>query len=167
MTGQQQQPAGLSFGTRPSDFDRPQPPLDAAPELLEPLDVLYPEYEKRHGHTGITVLAAAIDARGDVIYGEVIKSCGYPVLDSSALSALRNAWFKAAKREGRQVAARLTIPVQFTNIHTSDKHDVEKTNDELRDDVRTLENSKRMLEEEQRKIEEEMKRLRQRKAKGD
>ena len=149
----------LSYGTRPADFDRPQAALDSPPVLSEDFEVPYPEAEQRRGHTGIVIVQAAIDEQGEVVYAIVTKHCGFPALDSAALRAVTQARFKPARRDGRSVAARMTIPVEFTTSIPDQVHDVEKTQEELRDDVRRLEKSKKAAEEEQRKIEEEIRRL--------
>jgi TonB family protein len=157
----------LSIGVRPEDFDRPQQPVDVPPALKEELDPQYPDAEKSRGHVGIVIVRAAIDARGDVTFAVVTKRCRYPVLDSSALRAVAGAWFKPALRDGKPVAAQLTIPVQFTTGTVDQLHDVQKTPEELREDVKRLETTKQAVENEQKAIEEEIRALKEaRKKKG-
>jgi TonB family protein len=156
----------LETGTRPIDFDEPQAPLDSPPTLNEELDVRYTESERRRGHTGIVIVHAAIDERGEVVYAVVTKACNFPALDSSALHAVATGWFKPAHRDGKPVAARITIPVQFTNGYSEQLHDVQKTSEDLHDDVRSLERSKHQLEDEQRKLEGELNRLKEKRKKA-
>jgi TonB family protein len=153
----------LFFGARPADFDESQRDLDSPPALRDDLHIAFPAEEQRRGHAGIVIVRAAIDARGEVTYAIVTKRCAWPALDSAALRAVAEARFIPARRDGREVAARLTIPVQFSTATPGQVYDVEKTTEELRDETRQLEKAKRGAADEQKAIEEEIRRLKERK----
>jgi len=152
----------LHRGTRPADFDRPQPPTGKPAELLEPLDVAYPDTAMRRGWEGVSVVAAWVDRRGAVTYAEVSGSSGFTPLDSIALEAVLQGYFKAAQRNGRPVGTRVSIPVEFRLRRDEDEYDAIKSSEQLQQEAQELRRAREMYEEEQRRIEEEIRQLKER-----
>jgi len=151
----------LRHGTRPLDFDQTQEPTELAAELLEALDIAYPDTAVRRGWEGVSIIAAWIDRHGDVAYAELAQSSGYGMLDSAALQAVLRGYFKAAQRGGRPVGSRLSIPVEFRLRRDENAYDAVKSGEQLEQEADEIRRAKEMLEEEQRRVEEEIRRLRE------
>jgi TonB family protein len=147
----------LSFGMKPDDFDKVQKATDTPARLKQPLDVSYPELAFRNKREGIVIVNTAIDADGNVVFGEVETSSGSRTLDSAALAAVKDGYFLAAQRDGKRVAARLTIPVEFRL--DPNNTNVDATEEELQREKNDLVKQKNAIEEEQRKLQEELQRL--------
>jgi protein TonB len=62
--------------------------------------------------TGKVILQAVINERGDVVDVKVLKS--HPLLDDSAISAVKRWKYKPATLEGKPVAVYFTVVVNFT-----------------------------------------------------
>jgi TonB family protein len=155
----QERAARLSFGTKPDNFNAAQKATDAPARLKQPLDVVYPDTAMKKKLEGIVIVSAFIDASGSVVYGEVERSSGFRLLDSAALSIVRDGNFIAAQRDGKRTASRMTIPVEFRL--NRDDWDADKTVEELQEEKRDLEKHKKMLEEERRKVDEELRLLKE------
>jgi TonB family protein len=155
------QPVPLTYGRKPADFDGAQRPTEQAAELLQPLELRYPEAAASRNIEGVAIVAAWIDEKGYVAYAEVTKGSGYALLDSAALDAVVAGDFKAAKRYGSPVASRVSIPVEFRLRRESDEYDSAKSSEELEKEREELRRAKEMLEAEQRQLEEELRRLRE------
>jgi protein TonB len=99
----------------------PPPPAPAAPVRLHsgiraPSKVLnvppvYPELARRAGIEGIVILEATIDAQGHVVSATVLRSV--PLLDQSALEAVRQWTFSPALLNGVPVPVIMTVTVRF------------------------------------------------------
>ena len=74
----------------------------------------YPPEEQRRGVQGTTVLIVSIDANGGVLDVEVEKSSGNRNLDRAAVAAARRWKFNPETRDGRKIASRVRVPVDFT-----------------------------------------------------
>lgn len=72
----------------------------------------YPSREKMLGKQGTVVLDATVDAGGRVRNLAVTNSAG-DGLDAAARAAVEATPFRAARREGRAVASRVTVRVKF------------------------------------------------------
>ncbi|MCB2203644.1 energy transducer TonB [bacterium] len=162
------------FGTRPAEFDQPQAPTEEAVRLLEPLEVEYPDWAMRQRIEGVSIVAVWIDAKGAPAYGELRESSGHAVLDSIALRAVRRGIYKAARREGTNVASRVSIPVEFRLRRDEDHYDATKSGEQLEQESEELRRARDMLHEEQQRLEaerksleEELKRLRAEKKKAE
>ncbi len=149
------------FGTRPVDFDDVQHPTDQPAELVEPLEVQYPDSALRRGWEGVAVVAAWIDRRGDVVYGELRESSGHPPLDNIALNAVRRGYFKSARRDGLNVGSRVTIPVEFRLRRAEENYDAGKSEEQLQQEAGELRRAREMLEEERLRLEEELRLLKE------
>jgi protein TonB len=84
----------------------------AAPILLERIDPVYPEAARKARMEGTVVLEATITASGEVDAVRVVASAG-PILDSSAVSAVRRWRYRPATLGERAVAVFLTVKVRF------------------------------------------------------
>ena len=73
----------------------------------------YPAEERRRGIQGTTVLIVSIDASGGVLDVEVEKSSGNRNLDREAVKAARRWRFNPEVRDGRKIASRVRVPVDF------------------------------------------------------
>jgi TonB family protein len=155
----QERAARLSFGTKPADFNAAQKATDTPARLKQPLDVVYPDTAMKKKLEGIVIVSAFIDANGNVVYGEVEKGSGFRLLDSAALSIVHDGYFIAAQRDGKRVASRMTIPVEF-RLNRED-WDADKSVEELQEEKQDLEKHKQMLEEERQKVDEELRRLKE------
>lgn len=151
----------LSWGDKPGGFNGTQAPTERAASLNSSLDVRYPDSAMRAQRQGVAVVAAWIDAKGYVAYAEVQKGSGHADLDAEALRAVTNGDFKAAWREGKPCASRLSIPVEFRLTRNEEDYDAVKTQEQLQQEADELRRTQQMLEEEQRALEEELRQLKE------
>jgi protein TonB len=75
---------------------------------------VYPEIARMRGEQGRTVLRVSVGADGLPHDISVAVSSGYPVLDSAALSAVRDWRFVPATRGNTPVPAIAEVPVRFS-----------------------------------------------------
>ena len=73
----------------------------------------YPPEERRRGIEGTTVLIVSIDATGGVLDVQVEKSSGNRNLDREAVKAAKRWRFNPETRDGRKIASRVRVPVDF------------------------------------------------------
>ena len=73
----------------------------------------YPPEENRRGIGGTTVLIVSIDATGSVLEVSVEKSSGNRNLDREAVKAAKRWRFNPEVRDGKKVASRVRVPVDF------------------------------------------------------
>lgn len=73
----------------------------------------YPEIARQRGEQGRTVLRVNVGADGLPLQISVAVSSGYKVLDSAAMSAVREWRFVPARSDGMPVAAVAEVPVRF------------------------------------------------------
>lgn len=73
----------------------------------------YPEIALRRHETGRVMLRVSVSAYGRPLEVDVAQSSGYPILDSAALSAVRQWQFIPAMQAGTAVAAIAEVPVRF------------------------------------------------------
>ncbi|MET0893306.1 MAG: energy transducer TonB [Pseudoxanthomonas sp.] len=85
--------------------------LDVSSRDLNP--PRYPSEEARAGISGTTVLIIDVDAAGAVRAASVEKSSGNQNLDQAAIDAARTWRFNPGRRQGRPVAGRVRVPVEF------------------------------------------------------
>lgn len=85
--------------------------VDQASRALHP--PRYPAEALKEGKTGITVLVVDIDARGGVTGTRVERSSGDARLDGAAQEAAAKWRFTPAMKQGRPVASKVRVPVEF------------------------------------------------------
>jgi protein TonB len=73
----------------------------------------FPDEARKAKIFGTVLLLVAVDENGRPVEVEVRHSSGHDVLDSAALRAVRKWRFEPARLGGRQVNARVEIPVRF------------------------------------------------------
>jgi protein TonB len=66
------------------------------------------------GYEGTVVLEVLVLGEGTVGEARMVRSCGYPLLDSAALEAVRAWRFAPGTRAGEKVAMWIKIPVNFS-----------------------------------------------------
>jgi protein TonB len=74
----------------------------------------YPLVARRLGKEGLVVLEVLVAPDGRPTDVRVVQSTGFPALDESALSTVRERWrFVPARRHGVGVESRVTVPIRF------------------------------------------------------
>jgi len=73
---------------------------------------VYPAEMKRQGLSGEVVLTFIVDANGDVRNVSVVKSTN-PAFEAPTIQAVQKWKFRPGKKDGKDVATKLTIPVTF------------------------------------------------------
>lgn len=74
---------------------------------------LYPRMAREQGWQGKVVLRAHITAEGTVKQATVQESSGFPVLDESAVQAVKTWSFEPAKNGEFAVASTVALPIRF------------------------------------------------------
>ena len=74
----------------------------------------YPAVSRRQGQQGKVMLRVFVNATGGVDQVEIRASSGHPVLDRTALDAVRRWRFVAARQGDQPVAAWVLVPITFT-----------------------------------------------------
>ena len=95
---------------RPQKFfpDRP-----AIPMLKQNPPPLYPKSARRRGYQGSVLLKVLVAENGRVEEVEIDKSCGYAILDRTALAAVKEWQFKPGIKDGKKVKMWVKVPVRF------------------------------------------------------
>ena len=73
----------------------------------------YPEIARRRGEQGRVMLRVTVSAEGTPLEVDVSATSGYPMLDSAALSAVRQWRFVPATQAGAPVSAAAEVPIRF------------------------------------------------------
>lgn len=87
--------------------------IDAPPRPRSSIRPEYPAGARARGEQGEVLLEIAVDAEGAVSEVSVVSSSGFPALDDAAIKAARHAKFIPAKSEGRPVAGRVRLTLDF------------------------------------------------------
>ena len=74
---------------------------------------LYPRMAREQGWQGKVVLRMRITAEGTVKHATVQESSGFPVLDESAVQAVKAWSFEPAKNGEFPVASTVALPIRF------------------------------------------------------
>lgn len=103
----------------PQDVTPPSPvQLDAEPDYradyLNNPKPPYPMVARRMGYHGTVVLDVEVLAEGSA--GDIVvhKSCGYEILDKSAVQTVKTWRFLPARRFGQPVTQRFLVPIKFS-----------------------------------------------------
>lgn len=73
----------------------------------------YPRISRERNEEGIVEISLEVDENGNVLNPEVVRSSGYPRLDSSALKAIAKSHFLPANRNGRAIPSKSQLSVRF------------------------------------------------------
>lgn len=73
----------------------------------------YPASARRSKQEGVVRVRATVSAAGRVTAAQVIRSSGFPALDSAALAAVRQWRFEPARSHGVAVASEIEAPLRF------------------------------------------------------
>jgi len=85
----------------------------AVPKYHENPSPDYPDTARLRGYEGLVLLAAEVRSDGRVGSLQLKKSCGYDLLDRSALKAVKAWRFEPGKRMGTPVSMWVDVPVRF------------------------------------------------------
>lgn len=83
------------------------------PAYLKNPAPIYPNAARENGWQGTVILRVSVDRSGFSSSVAVEKSSGYPVLDDSAVKAVRHWQFLPARAAGLAFASQIRIPVRF------------------------------------------------------
>ncbi|HEY1581041.1 MAG TPA: energy transducer TonB [Terracidiphilus sp.] len=91
--------------------------IPGANGVTQPIPIFTPEAEfsdeaRRQKYQGVCVISLIVDAQGNPQSPRVVQPLGYG-LDDKALEAVRLYRFKPAKKDGKPVAVRMTVMVNF------------------------------------------------------
>ncbi len=106
--------------TRPDNKPRTVPRATRAKGPSSPARVLrryepgYPESARRDKVEGRVMLDVQINGNGRVGSVRVLSSSGSPVLDSTAISAVKRWSFSPAREDGRPVSSQVHVPFRFS-----------------------------------------------------
>ena len=98
--------------TLPASLDVQASGSTRPPALKGKLDVPYPLAARREGVQGGVTFRLLVNAAGTVEEAELIGEA-HPLLERSARHALEHAVFAPAVKDGRSVAAVVTLPIRF------------------------------------------------------
>lgn len=73
----------------------------------------YPKIARRRGWEGTVMLQVVVDEKGEAASVQLYKSCGYKILDKSALEAVKIWRFIAGSIGGKAARSVVIIPVHF------------------------------------------------------
>jgi protein TonB len=88
--------------------------LDDAPAFRYNPDPRYPPASLRRNEQGVVSLQVETDADGRVTDARIVTSSGYPLLDRSAVIAIRRWHCEPTEVNGRRVAASFIIDITFS-----------------------------------------------------
>lgn len=100
VTAKQPQPKTPVLVLNPNYRQPPEPPE-------------YPQRARRLRQTGIVLVRALVTPTGSVKNVKVFSSSSHPLLDKSALAAVRHWEFVPARNNGQPVASWVQVPVNF------------------------------------------------------
>ncbi len=88
---------------------------DAGVALPNPSPPPYPIASLRNREQGTVLLEVWVDASGAATQAKVIRGSGHHALDRSAREHVLRAWtFQPALRDGKPIAARVRVPIEFS-----------------------------------------------------
>ncbi len=88
---------------------------DAGVALADPSPPPYPIASIRNREEGIVLLEVLVSASGAATEVRVLRGSGHRKLDQSAREHVLESWsFQPALRDGRPVAARVRVPIEFS-----------------------------------------------------
>jgi protein TonB len=87
--------------------------IEAVPLYRENAPPAYPRRARLRGYEGSVLLDVRVGADGRAEDVKIAVSSGYRLLDRAALRAVASWRFEPARRNGRAVAMRVTVPIRF------------------------------------------------------
>jgi len=87
--------------------------LDIVPKVRHQTPPIYPLPLMFGGSAGEVVIGFTVDATGDVVDAQILKSSD-PAFDDSALAAVREWKFDAGRKGGVPVNTRMSVPIMYT-----------------------------------------------------
>jgi periplasmic protein TonB len=87
--------------------------VDERPSPIKTANPDYPTDLKREGINGLVSVITVIDEKGDVIDVSV-KKASHQAFEQPAKDAIKKWKFTPAKKDGKAVKVRVTIPVKFS-----------------------------------------------------
>lgn len=108
-------PPGSGWGDTPLPAPRVADPRlrQREPKMKTPMRVRYPDAEACMRIDGTVVLIVTVDEKGDVLNAQVERSTRNRMLDRAALNAARETHWSPEIFNGKPVASRSRIPVEF------------------------------------------------------
>jgi len=93
----------------------PPPPVirEAYPVYQKNPPPEYPRLAVRRGYEGVVLMDVLVSREGRVKELRLFRSSGYPVLDRSAMAAVKGWVFEAGRREEEKVEMWVKVPVRF------------------------------------------------------
>lgn len=92
----------------------------STPKLIEkptyrakPTPIHYPRLAKRRGHQGKVLIEVWIDRQGTQTKRLILDSSGFSSLDEAAIKAISKWKFHASTEQGKAIAHRVQIPINF------------------------------------------------------
>ena len=102
----------LNLALCAQDADGVYTKVDENPAPIKTAKPEYPLDLKRDGVSGLAAVSCVIDETGNVISCKVTKSSN-PGFEKPALDAIAKWKFKPAKKDGKEVKVKVTIPFRF------------------------------------------------------
>lgn len=88
--------------------------VEAAPDARSNPPPSYPKTARRNGWEGKVLIRATITTRGTVSAASIVRSSGYGVLDSAAISAVRRWRFRPKTVGNQPVESTIEVPINFS-----------------------------------------------------
>lgn len=111
------EPEPVSVATK--QIEKPQPGIESLPIVREvrfrqpPKSPVYPKLALRRKQQGEALVQALVNAEGETEKVEIRRSSGFDSLDRSAIKAVSQWVFAAARVDGKSVKAWVEVPVEF------------------------------------------------------
>jgi protein TonB len=88
-------------------------PHEVEPRVLYRPTLVYPSQAKSFGYEGTTVIKALLDLDGSVMKIVVVKSAGYPILDTAAVDYIAGIRFSPALQQTKPVRVWIGQTINF------------------------------------------------------
>lgn len=95
---------------RPDEFV----PFEEQPQVIQKTEPKYPELARTSGVTGVVFVMMLVDKSGKVRDVKIAKSSGNPLLDDSAVEAVRTWLFKPAIQNKQPINCWTTVRIEFS-----------------------------------------------------
>jgi TonB family protein len=83
------------------------------PRPVQEIKSIYPLEARMREQEGFVNLKVSVDATGGIEKINLVRSCGFSILDQAALEAVKNTLFAPAFYEGKPVAGQVIIRIDF------------------------------------------------------